>query len=142
MITLTKKFEFEAAHRISNYEGPCREIHGHTYKLEVTISGPINPKTDMILDFKILKNLVKISVIEQFDHALLLKDNEENRKLFEHYSGKITWMKAEPTAEPVAVEVVAPTENGEMTAEDFAAMVERARAAAGNGGDDCEMCGS
>lgn len=99
MITLTKKFEFEAAHRISNYEGPCREIHGHTYKLEVTISGPINPKNDMILDFKILKNLVKISVIEQFDHALLLKDNEENRKLFEHYSGKITWMKAEPTAE-------------------------------------------
>jgi ribonucleoside-diphosphate reductase alpha chain len=53
--------------------------------------------------------------------------------------------KAEPIlAEPeaVGVEVVAPTENGEMTAEDFAAMVERARAAAGNGGDDCEMCGS
>lgn len=54
--------------------------------------------------------------------------------------------KAEPTIaekpEAVAVEVVAPTENGEMTAEDFAAMVERARAAAGTGGDDCEMCGS
>jgi ribonucleoside-diphosphate reductase alpha chain len=53
--------------------------------------------------------------------------------------------KAEPIlAEPeaVGVEVVAPTENGEMTAEDFAAMVERARNAAGNGGDDCEMCGS
>lgn len=57
--------------------------------------------------------------------------------------------KAEPIAstiaekpEAVAVEVVAPTENGEMTAEDFAAMVERARAAAGTGGDDCEMCGS
>jgi len=44
--------------------------------------------------------------------------------------------------EAVAVEVVAPTENGEMTAEDFAAMVERARNAAGNVGDDCEMCGS
>ncbi|WP_162127016.1 ribonucleoside-diphosphate reductase subunit alpha [Flavobacterium phycosphaerae] len=54
--------------------------------------------------------------------------------------------KAEPTLtdKPVAtaVEVVAPVENGEMTAEDFAAMVERARNAAGNGGDDCEMCGS
>jgi ribonucleoside-diphosphate reductase alpha chain len=54
--------------------------------------------------------------------------------------------KAEPsiTEKPaaVAVEVVAPVENGEMTAEDFAAMVERARNAAGNGGDDCEMCGS
>lgn len=54
--------------------------------------------------------------------------------------------KAEPTIaekpEAVAVEVVSPTENGEMTAEDFAAMVERARAAAGTGGDDCEMCGS
>lgn len=99
MITLTKKFEFEAAHRISNYEGLCREIHGHTYKLEVTISGPIDPETDMILDFKTFKSLVKTSVIEQFDHALLLKDNKENRKLFEHYSGKITWMKTEPTAE-------------------------------------------
>lgn len=57
--------------------------------------------------------------------------------------------KAEPIAstiaekpEAVAVEVVAPTENGEMTAEDFAAMVERARNSAGTGGDDCEMCGS
>ncbi len=54
--------------------------------------------------------------------------------------------KAEPTIteKPVAtaVEVVAPVENGEMTAEDFAAMIERARNAAGNGGDDCEMCGS
>ena len=54
--------------------------------------------------------------------------------------------KAEPTIvekqAAVAVEVVAPVENGEMTSEDFAAMVERARNAAGNGGDDCEMCGS
>ena len=53
--------------------------------------------------------------------------------------------KAEPLTEKpqaVAVEVVAPVENGEMTAEDFAAMVEQARNAAGNGGDDCEMCGS
>jgi len=54
--------------------------------------------------------------------------------------------KAEPTTSEkpaaVAVEVVAPVENGEMTAEDFAAMVERARNAAGTGGDDCEMCGS
>jgi len=54
--------------------------------------------------------------------------------------------KAEPAIvekqAAVAVEVVAPVENGEMTAEDFAAMVERARNAAGSGGDDCEMCGS
>lgn len=53
--------------------------------------------------------------------------------------------KAEPILsepEAIGVEVVAPTENGEMTAEDFAAMVEQARAAAANGGDDCEMCGS
>jgi ribonucleoside-diphosphate reductase alpha chain len=45
-------------------------------------------------------------------------------------------------SEAVGVEVVAPNETGEMTAEDFAAMVEQARAAAANGGDDCEMCGS
>jgi ribonucleoside-diphosphate reductase alpha chain len=54
--------------------------------------------------------------------------------------------KAEPSIvekpAAVSVEVVAPVENGDMTTEDFAAMVERARNAAGNGGDDCEMCGS
>lgn len=37
MISITKKIEFEAAHRLSNYQGPCKEIHGHTYKLEVSV---------------------------------------------------------------------------------------------------------
>lgn len=99
MISITKKIEFEAAHRLSNYPGPCREIHGHTYKLEVTVTGPIDSNTDMVMDFKELKKILQKAVLDPFDHALILKESEENREIFSGYSGKITWMETEPTAE-------------------------------------------
>lgn len=99
MITLTKKFEFEAAHRLSNYQGACKEIHGHTYKLAVTISGQIDEESDMILDFKVLKNHVKKAILDHVDHALILKDAKENRQIFQNYTGNIFWMTTEPTAE-------------------------------------------
>lgn len=99
MISITKKIEFEAAHRLSNYTGPCREIHGHTYKLEVTVTGPIQADTDMILDFRILKEILSKTVMKHFDHALILKDEPVNRQIFAAYQGKITWMEHEPTAE-------------------------------------------
>ena len=99
MISITKKIEFESAHRLSNYLGPCKEIHGHTYKLEVTVTGPIDPDTDMVMDFKELKKILQKAVLDHLDHALILKESEENRKIFSGYSGKITWMETEPTAE-------------------------------------------
>lgn len=99
MISITKKIEFEAAHRLSNYPGSCREIHGHTYKLEVTIAGPIDPETDMIMDFKDLKKVMQKAALDHFDHALILKESVENREIFTSYSGKVTWMETEPTAE-------------------------------------------
>ena len=99
MISITKKIEFEAAHRISNYPGSCREIHGHNYKLSVTVSGEINSETDMVLDFKILKEIIKKAVIDRFDHSLILKINPENERIFSSYLGKIIWMESEPTAE-------------------------------------------
>lgn len=99
MITITKKVEFEAAHRLSNYQGACSEIHGHTYKLAATFGGIIDPDTDMILDFKILKNILKLSILEPLDHRLILKENAENRGIFSAYTGKITWMESEPTSE-------------------------------------------
>jgi 6-pyruvoyltetrahydropterin/6-carboxytetrahydropterin synthase len=53
----------------------------------------------MILDFKTLKNILQLAVLDLLDHALILKENAENRKIFHAYTGKITWMESEPTCE-------------------------------------------
>ena len=79
-IRLTRRFTFEMAHALHNYDGACRNIHGHSYKLEVTILGtPIsdedNPKNGMVLDFGDLKKLVQEHIISPLDHALLLHEN-------------------------------------------------------------------
>ena len=109
MISITKKIEFEAAHRISNYPGSCSEIHGHTYKLEVTVSGEINPETDMVMDFKDLKEILQKTVVAYFDHALILKKTTDNQTIFSSYPGKITWMESEPTAEQMLLWMVSST---------------------------------
>ena len=78
-VYLTKEFEFEAAHHLINYDGPCANVHGHSYKLQVTVSGSINVfetkyATDcMVLDFKNLKSIVKTVIIDTHDHADLNK---------------------------------------------------------------------
>lgn len=71
----TKEFEFEAAHHLLNYEGACARVHGHTYKLQVTVSGEVYTSgllqaTDhMVLDFKELKKIVEDRIIRTHDHA-------------------------------------------------------------------------
>lgn len=77
LLRLTKEFSFEMAHALPAYEGKCHNIHGHSYKLFVTIEGmPLNQQgasTDgMVLDFGRLKQLVNEAIVEPFDHALLL----------------------------------------------------------------------
>lgn len=78
-VYVTKEFEFEAAHHLINYDGPCANIHGHSYKLQVTVSGDINIfetkyATDcMVMDFKDLKNIVKTAIIDTHDHGDLNK---------------------------------------------------------------------
>ena len=76
MTTVTKIFEFEACHKLPHYEGACHNLHGHSYKLEVTVKGnikrnPNNPKCGMIIDFKDLKSIVKDVVIDKYDHSYL-----------------------------------------------------------------------
>lgn len=74
MVTVTKLFEFEACHHLPNYLGPCHNIHGHSYKLEVTVGGLIHTdgeKKGMIIDFKDLKRIVKDVAIDKYDHANL-----------------------------------------------------------------------
>lgn len=82
-VYVTKEFEFESSHHLINYVGACANIHGHSYKLQVTVSGSIDLEdtyyaTDcMVIDFKYLKEIVKEVIIDSHDHADLneLYDN-------------------------------------------------------------------
>ncbi len=67
MISVTKCFEFEAAHHLPDYDGPCKNVHGHTYRLEVEVSGGL--VNGMVMDFSELKRTVQETVITTHDHA-------------------------------------------------------------------------
>lgn len=76
MITVTKIFMFESSHHLPHYEGACHNLHGHSYKLEVTVGGEIesgikHPKKGMIIDFKDLKQIVNEVAVDKYDHSYL-----------------------------------------------------------------------
>lgn len=77
-IRLTKEFSFEAAHALDGYDGPCREIHGHSYRLFVTVKGRPStaegdPECGMVMDFGALKRIVNQEIVARLDHALILR---------------------------------------------------------------------
>ena len=76
---VTKKFEFEMAHMLANHPSLCKNLHGHSYKLFVTVKGPIN--NDMVVDFKDLKSIVDQAIINPLDHAFAYNTNSTD--LFE-----------------------------------------------------------
>lgn len=67
-IIVSKTVYFDAAHHLPGYDGPCKRIHGHTWKVRVGISGPVDSKTGMVLDFKDLKKMLEEEVVDRFDH--------------------------------------------------------------------------
>lgn len=69
-LTVTKVFEFAASHFLTKYHGKCENLHGHNYKLEVTVVGELN-EDDLVLDFVILKKIVKEKIINELDHTHL-----------------------------------------------------------------------
>lgn len=74
-IRVTKEFTFEMAHALWNYDGPCKNVHGHSYRLFVTLSGsPVDdasdPKNGMVIDFSDLKRIVSEEIVRIFDHAV------------------------------------------------------------------------
>ena len=68
---LRKEFGFEAAHFIHNHSSKCRMLHGHSYRLFVSLEGQVNPETGMILDFRDLSRIVQEQVTQTLDHTLL-----------------------------------------------------------------------
>lgn len=70
VVEIVKEFRFESAHFLNDYIGPCAHIHGHSYRLQVGVKGSMNP-VGLVLDFKDLKELVRVEVIEKMDHQML-----------------------------------------------------------------------
>ena len=73
-ISVTKQFRFEAAHSLPGHDGKCKNLHGHSYVLEVTVSGPVatsGPKEGMVMDFADLSKIVDEEIISQWDHQYL-----------------------------------------------------------------------
>lgn len=68
---ITKKFAFDSAHKLNNYNGKCKNLHGHTYTLKITVKGKVDKKTGMVTDFYILKKVVNKYVIDILDHSML-----------------------------------------------------------------------
>jgi 6-pyruvoyltetrahydropterin/6-carboxytetrahydropterin synthase len=106
VVRITKQFRFEAAHALWNYDGPCHNIHGHSYLLYVTIKGQVNNETDhpkqgMLMDFSVLKKIVNDLIIEPYDHTLLIKSNTPHAKMAENNNlfGKIAAVNYQPTCE-------------------------------------------
>ena len=67
---VVREFSFEAAHFLPGYNGPCAHMHGHSYRLQIGITGPIDA-SGMVMDFKQLSELVKDSVVNPLDHTIL-----------------------------------------------------------------------
>jgi 6-pyruvoyltetrahydropterin/6-carboxytetrahydropterin synthase len=71
MITVTKTVKFDAAHVLTNHQGLCKNLHGHTYRLDITVSNCDGDQSDMVIDFKDLKNIATEVICERFDHAFI-----------------------------------------------------------------------
>lgn len=112
-IRVTKEFKFEAAHALLGYDGLCKNIHGHSYKLYVTIIGkPIEDTTDtklgMVYDFGDLKFIVNNEIVKKFDHSIILNKDADTSKfdgLNEMFSRK-HYTPYQPTCENMVIDFV------------------------------------
>ena len=85
-IRITKQFSFETGHALYGYDGKCKNVHGHSYRLDVTVIGkPIednsNVKFGMVIDFGDLKKIVKSEIVDVFDHATVFNKNTPHLEL-------------------------------------------------------------
>jgi len=106
IIRVTTEFTFEMAHVLKDYDGPCRNVHGHSYRLMVTVSGiPVsetgNPKRGMVIDFKDLKEIVLKKIINRFDHSVVISNDfdTEKTKILSMTFGNTVIVDYQPTCE-------------------------------------------
>ena len=107
LIRITKEFNFETGHALYGYDGLCKNVHGHSYKLSVSLIGtpiedPNNVKFGMVLDFSDLKKIVNETVVEPFDHSTVLNVTSPHKELaddMEKRGHKIKRVQYQPTSE-------------------------------------------
>jgi 6-pyruvoyltetrahydropterin/6-carboxytetrahydropterin synthase len=109
MITITRKLEFDAGHRIPDHKSQCRNLHGHRYTLEITLVGAVieeegSSDNGMIMDFSDVKALAKEHLVDIWDHAFLVyaKDNAVRSFLATIADHKTVVIDKIPTVENLA----------------------------------------
>ena len=110
-IRLSKEFRFEMAHALWNYDGLCKNIHGHSYILRVTVIGtPINDdnhvKNGMVMDFGDLKRIVNEQIVDRLDHTVVLNEESPYQKVLElpQMGGRHVITPYQPTCENMLVD--------------------------------------
>lgn len=114
-IRITKQFNFETGHALYGYDGKCRNVHGHSYKLSVTVIG--NPITDtghvklgMVIDFSDLKKIVKEEIVDIFDHATVFNKNTPHVELAKELMERghnVILADYQPTSENMVIDFAA-----------------------------------
>lgn len=115
VIRLTREFSFEMSHALTGYDGPCSQLHGHSYRLFVTVRGVPSavkgdPKQGMVMDFGVLKRIVGDLVVDKFDHTLLLREGEAAAAIGAYFDRVIT-VPFQPTCENLiawVADIIAP----------------------------------
>ncbi len=107
-VRITKEFRFEMAHLLWKYDGLCKNIHGHSYILYVTVLGDIitnsdDPKLGMVIDFGDLKRIVKSEIVDVLDHAIAVNDQSPHVHL-DQYTERIIRLPYQPTCENMVVD--------------------------------------
>ena len=111
-IRITKQFSFETGHALYGYDGKCRNVHGHSYKLFVTVIGkPISEvnhvKLGMVIDFSDLKKIVKEEIVDVFDHATVFNKNTPHVELAKELSDRghsVLLVDYQPTSEMMVID--------------------------------------
>lgn len=80
MITATKTVWFDAAHVLSNHQGLCKNLHGHTYRVDISVTQAEDDVSDMVIDFKDLKKIATEIICDRFDHAFVYNTKSEGEK--------------------------------------------------------------
>ena len=106
MLTITKRLEFDAGHRIPGHKSQCRNLHGHRYALEITLQGepvddPASSDHGMLMDFSDVKSLAKDNLVDLWDHAFIVHEGDTQiRDLLAQIPGhKTVVVDRVPTAE-------------------------------------------
>ena len=111
-IRITKQFDFETGHALYGYDGKCKNVHGHSYKLAVTVMGtPIadtnNPKCGMVIDFGDLKRIVVTEIVDKFDHASVFNKNTPHVELAQELKNRgheVILVDYQPTSEMMLID--------------------------------------